>query len=145
MIYFTKEDILGRIKSENLEIVTGGQDSELNTNELDAVSEVISYLSHQYDTDIVFQTLDTTNYTLNATIKRMTIDILLYNLHNSRVNPRNIPENIVQKRDDAVGWLKSVADPRTNITAPFLAKKDFTGTRNNEMAYGSKIKQQNEY
>lgn len=145
MVYFTKDDVLGRIKSENLEVIIGGDDSLLTAPELDAVNEVTSYLSHDYDTDLIFQPIDTIDYSLNETIKRMTIDVMLYDLHNSRVNPRNIPENIVQKRDDAIAWLKSVADPRTNINATFLPKKQFEERRNNEMAWGSKPKRQNEY
>lgn len=145
MVYLTKNDILARIKAENLETITGGDDTILTPHELDAVGEVKSYLDHDYDIDAVFQPVATEDYTLDATIKRMTIDVLLYGLHNSRVNPRNIPENIVQKRDDAITWLKSVANPRTNINAPFLPKKQFEAGRNNEMAWGSKEKRQNSY
>jgi phage gp36-like protein len=145
MVYLSKADILARIKAENLEVITGGDDTLLSPHELDAVDEVKSYLAHDYDIDLVFQPVETADYKLNATIKRMTIDLLLYGLHNSRVNPRNIPENIVQKRDDAVTWLKSVANPRTNINAPFLPKKQFEGKRNNEMAWGSRSKQKNDY
>lgn len=145
MVYLTKADILARIKADNLEVITGGDDTILNSHELDAVDEVTSYLAHDYDTNLVFQPIETAEYSLNATIKRMTIDVLLYGLHNSRVNPRNIPENIVQKRDDAITWLKSVANPRTNINAPFLPKKQFEEGRNNEMAYGSRPKRKNYY
>lgn len=145
MVYLTKEHILGRIKAENLETITDGDDSLLAGEELDAINVVRSYLSHDYDTDLVFQPLETLNYVMNATVKRMTIDILLYNLHNSRVNPRNIPENIVQKRDDAIKWLKDVANPKTNTNAAFLPKKQFEGKRNNEMAWGSRAKRQNDY
>lgn len=146
MVYFTKADIIARIKESNLDVITEGVDSILNPHELDAVDEVISYLAHDYDTDMVFQPLGTLEYVLNATIKRMTIDIMLYGLHNSRVNPRNIPENIVQKRDDAVSWLKSVANPKTNINAPFLPKREFDNEQsNNAMAWGSRSKRQNDY
>ena len=145
MVYFTKDDVLARIKASNLDVITEGDDTILNPHELDAVDEVKSYLAHDYDIDLVFQPIETEDYTLNATIKRMTIDVMLYGLHNSRVNPRNIPENIVQKRDDAITWLKSVANPRTNINAPFLPKKQFEDGRNNEMAWGSRAKRRNDY
>lgn len=135
---------MGRIKAETLEVVTEGVPIS-DDQEADAVNEVSSYLAHDYDTDKVFQPIDTPDYKFNATIKRMTIDILLYNLHNSKVNPRNIPENIVQKRDDAIKWLSDVSNPRTNTNAPFLPKLVFEGKRNNEMAYGSRPKQQNDY
>ena len=144
MIYLTDADILERIKSSTLEVVTDGIPIS-DSIESDAINEVTSYLSHDYDTDSVFQPFGTVGYLFNPTIKRMVVDILLYNLHNSKVNPRNIPENIVQKRDDAVSWLKDVANPRTNTTASFLPKKEFEGNRTNETAWGSRTKQKNDY
>jgi len=145
MIYFTKEDFLARIKASNLETITEGDDSLLTDHELDAVHEVSSYLAHNYDTGAIFMPLETPDFKLNPTIKRMTIDIALYNLHNSRVNPRNIPENIVQKRDDAIKWLRDVANPRTQTVADFLPKREFGERRNNAISWGSKEKRQNSY
>ncbi len=145
MIYLTKDDFLERIKASNLEVITEGDDSLITSYELDAVNEVSSYLSHNYDVGAIFQPIGTADYTIDPTIKRMTVDIALYNLHNSRVNPRNIPENIVQKRDDAIAWLKNVANPRTNVVADFLPKREFGEKRNNELAWGSKQKRQNSY
>ena len=52
--------------------------------------------------------------TRNALVKRHVIDITLYELH-SRINPRNIPELRIQRRDDAIKYLMNVADPRKNI------------------------------
>jgi phage gp36-like protein len=144
MIYLTDADILERIKAETLAVIT--EDAPISDGqEADAVNEVSSYLAHDYDITEVFKPVTTTGYALDSTIKRMTVDLLLYNLHNSKVNPRNIPENIVQKRDDAIAWLKDVANPRTNTNAPFLPKKEFEGQRNNEMAFGSRTKQKNDY
>lgn len=144
MVYLTDADILDRIKAATLAVII--EDAPIsNSQEADAINEVMSYLAHDYDTDLIFQPLGTADYTFNPTVKRMVVDILIYNLHNSKVNPRNIPENIVQKRDDAITWLKDVANPRTNTTAAFLPKKQFEGKRNNEMAYGSREKRQNYY
>ena len=145
MIYFTKNDFLERIKSSNLEVITEGDDSLLNSYELDAVNEVSSYLSHNYDTGAIFVPKEIQLVPLNSTIKRMTIDIALYNLHNSRVNPRNIPENIVQKRDDAIRWLKDVANPKSMVEANFLPLRDYPEKSNNAMAWGSKPKKYNTY
>ncbi|MGL4995630.1 MAG: hypothetical protein ACRC6G_05610, partial [Deefgea sp.] len=60
----------------------------------------------------------------NALIKRHVINIALYELH-SRINPRNIPEFRIQRRDDSIQWLKLVQNPRNNIDADFLPKRDF--------------------
>ena len=145
MNYLTREDVLARIKESNLDSITEGDDSLLTTYELDAISVVKSYLSHDYDTSAIFMPLDAPDYTMHPTIKRMTVDILLYDLHTSRVNPRNIPENIVEKRDDAVSWLKDVANPKTNTNAEFLPKKQFEARRNSAIAWGSNAKNSHRY
>jgi len=54
-----------------------------------------------------------------ALIKRHVINIALYELH-SRINPRNIPEFRIQRRDESVEWLKMVQNPRNNVSADFL-------------------------
>lgn len=77
-------------------------------------------------TDTDFWTLGDTRSPL---IVRYVIDITLYELH-SRINPRNIPEFRIQRRDDAISYLKNVANPRMNIQAdlPFKLFKDKQGT-----------------
>lgn len=146
MVYLTKKDILARTTAQNLHVVTEGDDETLDRQEIDAVSVVSSYLSHDYDTEAIFQTVDTPEYVFHPTIKRMTIDIMLYNLHNDKVNPRQIPDNVIAKRDDAINWLKDVANPKTNTNAPFLPKKVFENEkRNNSFAWGSAPKRDNAY
>ena len=145
MLYLSFKDVLGRIKEDNLEVITEGDDSLLDSEELDAISEVQSYLSHDYDVAQIFQPKETPDFTFHPTIKRMVVDIMLYNLHNSRVNPRQMPENIVNKRDDAVKWLRDVANPKTNTNAPFLPKKVFPTNKNNSFSWGSKEKNSHEY
>ena len=56
--------------------------------------------------------------TRNALIKTYVTDITLYNLH-SRINPRNIPDFRVGRRDDAIAFLKATADPRMNVHPDF--------------------------
>lgn len=145
MIYITKKDVQARIKTDNLEIITGGDDNLFSSAELDAVNEVSSYLTHNYDTALIFQPIETPDFVLNPTIKRIVVDVMLYHLHNSRVNPRQIPENIIQKRDDAINWLKNVANPKTQIVADFLPKREFGEKRNNVFAWGSREKRSNTY
>jgi hypothetical protein len=80
----------------------------------------------------------------NALIKRYAVDIVLYELH-SRINPRNIPEFRIQRRDDAISWLKAVQDPRNNINADFLPSIDFGPSKGNDMSWGGRTKQVNKY
>ncbi len=51
----------------------------------------------------------------DALLKRLLIDLTLYDLH-ARIKPRQIPEHRVQLRDDAIKFLRDSADPRKNIT-----------------------------
>jgi len=146
MVYLTIKDIKARISAEKLNIITQGDTDVLNNEELDAVSIVMSYLAHDYDTSLIFQPIDTPDYTMHPAIKRMTIDIMVYNMHNSKINPRQIPENIIALKRDATDWLADVADPETKTNAPFLPKKTFENEkRNNSFAWGSAPKRDNSY
>lgn len=143
MIYLTPETILARITQSDLDYLTGGQETPLNEAELDAISEIGSYLTSRYDTDAIFapDQLEAAKFPI---IKRMLADILLYNLHSS-ANPRNIPEFRIQRRDDAISWLKKVSDPRSNVSADFLPLRDFGDRRGNDLTWNSKPKRENYY
>jgi hypothetical protein len=80
-----------------------------------------------------------------ALIRRHVVNISLYELH-TRINPRNIPEFRIQKRDDSIKWLKMVQDPRNNVNADeFLPKKDFGEKRGNDISWNSKPKLTHDY
>lgn len=86
--------------------------------------------------DTKFETGDTRNELL----VRMISDLSLYQLCTA-INPRNIPEYRIQKRDDAVKWLKDVANPRYNVNADFLPLIDYGDPKkSNNISYGSKPK-----
>ena len=77
--------------------------------------------------------------TRSALIKRHVVNIALYELH-SRINPRNIPEFRIQRRDDSIKWLRDVQNPRNNVDADFLPKKDFGEKRGNDISWNSRPK-----
>lgn len=143
MIYLTPESLVSRSNQDDIDVLTGGDPAKLNDPELDAISEVGSYLSGRYDTDLIFAP-DQAEEAKHAIIKRVVADVMLYNLM-SAINPRNIPEFRIQKRDDAISWLKAVANPRSNVTADFLPLKDFGEGRGNDITWGSRPKRQNHY
>jgi phage gp36-like protein len=140
--FVTKANILTRITETDLNVITGGIDSQLDEPEADAINEIGSYIAARYDVDLIFN--PATDAEKDSTIKRMVIDVLLYNLHNT-VNPRNIPEKRIQLRDDAISWLKKVADPRSNVKAYFLPLKDFGDKRGNDLSWGSNSKKMHKY
>jgi phage gp36-like protein len=80
----------------------------------------------------------------NALMKRHVINIALYELH-SRINPRNIPEFRIQRRDDSVSWLKMVQNPRNNVDADFLPKRDLGQQKGNDISWNSKNKLSHDY
>jgi len=45
------------------------------------------------------------------------IDITLYHLH-ARINPRNVPELRMQRRDEAIKWLQGVRDGKLQPNLP---------------------------
>jgi len=80
-----------------------------------------------------------------ALIKRHVINIALYELH-SRINPRNIPEFRIQRRDDSIEWLKMVQNPRNNISADFLLPiRDFGEQKGNDISWNSRQKNTHQY
>ena len=57
--------------------------------------------------------------TRNPLIKMHLVDITLYHLH-SRINPRNIPDFRIARRDDCINWLKMVAGGKISVNLPVL-------------------------
>jgi phage gp36-like protein len=143
MIYLKKDSILTRILPADLEVLTGGVDEILNLPELDAIQEVSSYLSYRYKTDLIFAP-DQEESRKFPIIQRILIDILLYNLTN-RLNPRNIPEKRIELREDALDYLKAVANPRSNVSADYLPIIEQEEERPTLTSWGSKQKRNNNY
>lgn len=118
----------------------------------EAIFEAIGTAGHYYtakaDTNAGDLFSDSTKFDTgekrNALIKRYVIDVALYELH-SRINPRNIPEFRIQRRDDAINWLKLVQNPRNNVDADFLPKRVFEDQNGNDISWNSKKKLNHDY
>lgn len=54
----------------------------------------------------------------NSLLIRLMVDLVLYDIH-SILSARNIPEHRIQRRDDAIKYLKDVANPRSNVNPNF--------------------------
>lgn len=139
LVFLTKADVLTRIKEKDLDAITESDDSKLDEPEADALLEFSSYISTRYDYAAILAL-----ETKPAIIKRIIIDILLYNLH-TRVNPKLIPEKRIELRDDAISWLKLVASPRSNVNADFLPLRDYGEKRGTDISWGSRKKRNNHY
>jgi hypothetical protein len=76
----------------------------------------------------------TENDPRDALLIRLMVDLMLYEIH-SRINPRMIPELRIQRRDDVIKYLSSVADPRKNID-PGFPLIDFGDDRGVDISFG---------
>jgi len=79
----------------------------------------------------------------SALILRFLIDVVLYEIH-CRINPRNIPEHRINRRDDAIKWLKGCADPRGNMN-PNLPLADQDDKHGVDISWNSNEKQSHYY
>ena len=66
--------------------------------------------------------------TRSTLIKMHLIDLTLYHLH-SRINPRNIPDFRIARRDDCISWLKMVAKGQLNVNLPVITDPDKAGLK----------------
>lgn len=77
--------------------------------------------------------------TRSELVLRYLIDVVIYEIH-CRINPRNVPESRIQRRDDAIKFLKLCSDPRNNIQ-PNLPIKDFGDKKGTDIVWNSNPKQ----
>lgn len=145
-MFLELEDYLIQIEQDDLDVLSASENGPtpeaiIEETEKNVILEISSYISGRYDVDQIFAA---TGDQRNALIKRHVINLALYELH-GRINPRNIPEFRIQRRDDSIGWLKSVQDPRKNINADFLPVKDFGEKRGNDITWNSKAKVSHDY
>jgi hypothetical protein len=73
-------------------------------------------------------------------LRMYVIDLTLYHAH-SRIQPRNIPEWRIQRRDDAIAFLNQIKKGDITMALPIYPNKDI-GQR---ISYGGNPKQENYY
>lgn len=233
MSYLIKPDYLSLSREDNVNVLTGDDDSKLIDVEVGCIQEISSYLNARYDLTKTFP--DVKSYTLLATftkddiiyatatawvagvyavgalvsnggniykciqvtvneattnaafwtlwgannkfysavadvvagvaltvgasyligdtrvamLKRIVIDLVLYELH-ARINPRNIPDFRIERRDQCIAWLKLASNAKNNVNAEFLTLITYAdgedGTkRANNMTWGSRTKLTTKY
>ena len=111
MGFIVKADFEQSIVLAELDEITGSDDTILDESIDSVEEEVKSYLRQRYD---VATAMAEVGSAMNNLLIRLCFDITLYEIH-SRINPRNIPEFRIQRRDDAIQYLRDVANPRNNI------------------------------
>jgi phage gp36-like protein len=115
MAFLAKTDFKTYIDTDDLDIITQADDSIITEASDAAQVEVESYLRDRYDTTTMFAAAGAARDKL---LIKLMIDIVLYEIF-SKLNPRNIPEYRIQRRDDTIQYLKDVGNPRLNISPAF--------------------------
>ena len=135
MLFLIPEDFDFIIREEDLSVITGQDTSLLDHAERLATEEVAGYLRHRYDVDAI---MATTGDDRQAQLVSLLVDITLYHLH-SRISARNIPDLRVKRYDDAIMWLKMVANgaisPDLPVIAPEQGKRTIWGSNTKKENY----------
>lgn len=125
-IIYTDYDVL--IRTETKSILTENySETKLRSAEQMAISQIKNYLAGRYDVGLIFTPLadGETDDTRNAFIVMITIDCALYHLYCS-IAPNKIPEHRSNRYQDALEWLKMMAEGKGNADLPPLTD-DVTG------------------
>lgn len=109
-------------------------------------SDNLTYKSLTAHTSATNPDVDATNWiettdTRDQMLKLYLIDLTLYHVH-SRINPRNIPDLRLLRRDEAIKWLTMISKGQITVALPERDAAEQTGYR---IAYGGEEKRQNNY
>jgi hypothetical protein len=77
----------------------------------------------------------------DAQLKIYLIDLTLYHIH-SRINPRNVPEIRLNRRDEAVKWLGLISDGKITVDLP---EADTENAQGYNITFGGEAKRINSY
>lgn len=110
MVFLTLTDFDKQIRSENLDRIIDSNSVVLDDAEASAILRITGYLNGRFDMPTEFAKTGTER---NALLVTLTIDLVLYDVH-SRINPRNIPELRMQRRDEATDVLKKTNEEKLN-------------------------------
>ena len=114
-MFITNEDYSVLIRNEIKDLLLENySESRLRASEQMAVSQIKNYLSGRYD---VAQIFSKEGEERNNHIVMLTIDCALYHLYTATI-PRKMPEIRSQRYQDAIDWLKLVAEGKANADLP---------------------------
>jgi hypothetical protein len=110
MVFLTIDDFDKQIRSENLDRIIDSNSVILDDAEASAILRATGYLDGRYDMPAEFAKSGTDR---NALLVTILIDLVLYDVH-SRINPRNVPELRMARRDEATDLLKKTNEEKLN-------------------------------
>ncbi len=121
--FLTNNDYNSIVRSEILEILieySGNPDENIDDSEKllraedMAIAQLRNYLSGRYDVTVVFSATEADR---NAYIIMIAIDCTLYHLY-SALSPDKIPSIRSERYQDALNWLKDVANGNIKADLP---------------------------
>jgi len=120
MIFLTKNDFEGQIKTHTLDRITGNDDTVLDQPELFAISEMQGFLKPRFDVAAIFAA---TGSARSPIIVMFAVDMLLYHLY-SRLDPSQIPQIRIDRYENAVEYLNMVAGGKLSPDLPPLVNEE---------------------
>ena len=136
MPFLADADYTPHIKADQLAILTGGSVPTRETAERFAQATIETHLRGRYDVVAIFAA---TGSARSAEIVRYYIDLTLYELY-SRINPQQIADLRVDRRNAAISWLRDVRDAKMSVDLPPTTAVTTIG-----LNYGSTVKFSQEY
>lgn len=129
--------VLIRTEIKNI-LLENYTENKLLSAEQMAIAQIKNYLAGRYDVALIFTALEdgATEDTRNAFIVMNTIDCALYHLYCS-IAPNKIPEHRSNRYQDALEWLKLIAEGKAYADLP-LIKDESTGEVKDNFRLSSK-------
>lgn len=122
MAFITDEDYTVLVRNEIKDILLENYtETRLRAAEQMGISQVKNYLSGRYDIAAIFSK---SGEERNEHIVMIVLDCTLYHLYTANIQ-RKMPDIRSQRYQDALDWLKMVAEGKA--TADLPVKKDDTG------------------
>lgn len=116
MAFLKPEDYQVQVRQWVTNILTDGGETILQRAEMSAQQEMESYLSNNYDVAAIFN-IDQEEASRNSLIVMYMVDIAVYHLH-ANITPNDVPQIRQVRYDNAMAWLKKVADGKLSPNLP---------------------------
>lgn len=114
-MFITNDDYSVLVRNEIKDILLDNYtEAKLRAAEQMAIAQVKNYLSGKYDVKTIFEAQGNER---NSHIVMVTLDCALYHLYTSTV-PRKMPDIRSQRYQDAIDWLKLIAEGKAYADLP---------------------------
>lgn len=133
MNYITLDDLKPFIKDVRLAQMLENQTAILDYAEAMAITEVTDALFSRYDTDVIFDNQNATQY---PQVKRWVTTLILYFLHR-RLPDQIVPPSVIKDYDDVREHIKEISDGKVSIKLPTLEKSSEDQTPITKFRWGS--------